>query len=577
MNRFKPIRTLLAGLVVVSPLLAFAAPGEAEREAARRLAEQLQKQEQERLRFERESNRPSETPNGTDLKTLLPSGKNDKTPSGVCRQIDHIELVGATRVSRRRLDGLVAGFEGRCLTAHDLERLLGELTRLYILEGWVASRAYLPAQDLTRKVLTVSVNEGKVERITVQDGKDGHSVNLSTAFPGVQGQPLNLRDLEQGVEQLNRVTGNRATLDIRPGSRPGDSEVVIGNETGRRIAGSLSWDNQGSVSTGQEQVGGALSLGNLLGWNDSLSLSHRENLHRDPAHRESVSDSVTIALPWGYSLFSLGTSRSRYTTTVTTPGGTSLKFNGTNQTDTFRIDRTVLRNQSMLVSASANLSLKDAKNYIADQLLAVSSRRLSVLDLEVSVSDRLGGGNANFRLGYSRGLKAFGAMADTAGLTHEDPRAQFEKFTLNGSYFLPFFVFGQEASLASQLTSQMARDALYGSEQISIGGLYSVRGFRNNTLSGDNGVYLRNTLTVQKPLQLYGHSAGLRLFAGLDAGQVSSVAQGVPSGSLVGGTVGLGVSFGPVSWELSHSKAISQPGFMPHEGGQTWASVSVAF
>jgi hemolysin activation/secretion protein len=42
------------------------------------------------------------------------------------------------------------------------------------------------------------------------------------------------------------------------------------------------------------------------------------------------------------------------------------------------------------------------------------------------------------------------------------------------------------------MDSQISKDTLFGSEQFSVGGYYSVRGFRENYISGDHGYYFRN-------------------------------------------------------------------------------------
>ena len=45
---------------------------------------------------------------------------------------------------------------------------------------------------------------------------------------------------------------------------------------------------------------------------------------------------------------------------------------------------------------------------------------------------------------------------------------------------------------STEMDSQISKDTLFGSEQFSVGGYYSVRGFRENYLSGDSGYYFRN-------------------------------------------------------------------------------------
>ena len=44
--------------------------------------------------------------------------------------------------------------------------------------------------------------------------------------------------------------------------------------------------------------------------------------------------------------------------------------------------------------------------------------------------------------------------------------------------------------------SQYSWNTLYGTDQFSVGGEYTVRGFRNKNISEDNGYYIRNDLSM---------------------------------------------------------------------------------
>jgi hemolysin activation/secretion protein len=101
--------------------------------------------------------------------------------------------------------------------------------------------------------------------------------------------------------------------------------------------------------------------------------------------------------------------------------------------------------------------MKDSKNYLADEFLAVSSRPLTVFDLDASVSTRAGGGVLSADLGYARGLKLAGALRDPAGLPDYAPRAQFGKFKLGLGYMRPFRIGGLDALFSTQFSAQGRR------------------------------------------------------------------------------------------------------------------------
>jgi hypothetical protein len=80
-----------------------------------------------------------------------------------------------------------------------------------------------------------------------------------------------------------------------------------------------------------------------------------------------------------------------------------------------------------------------------------------------------------FDIGLAKGLKQGGALHDPANLPALAPRAQFEKLKFGVSYSLPFQLSGKDFAFSTQVTAQHGIDTLYGSEQILIGGIYSVR------------------------------------------------------------------------------------------------------
>jgi hemolysin activation/secretion protein len=542
--------------------------GNAAREAAR-----LQRDQQQQMQQQFEADRgTSRAPTVLPVPEVKPPSLADK---GGCRQIDTIHLAGARQFDSMQRKRLVKPYLGRCLGVADVESLLADITRVYIRRGLIASRAYIPAQDLSQGVLEVLVVEGQVEDLRQEPLPDQEAVSrplfLGTLFPGVIGEPLNLRDIEQGMDQGNRLASNRITMDVRSGSQPGDSVVAIHNQPGKRWHANVSADNLGSRSTGRNQAALSLSLDSLMGLNDFISVTRRQAM---PNHdgEGSSSETYSYVLPYGYATFALGLSNSRYESTLRTAGGLNLQSAGDNQLAFFRGDYVAWRGQTGRLAFSATLTGKENHNYLAGQLLGVSSRRLTILDLGGSFTLGLGRGLVTLDASLSSGLHGLGAMADPQGLPADAPRAQFRKSNYGASYFYPFRFAGMDGSASTQLSGQHSRDALYGSEQISIGGMYSVRGFYDQSLAGDEGYYLRNDLSLQKALgRLQGRPVVLKPYLALDGGDVRSVAQGTPSGTLVGVAIGASLLSGPLFLDVLVGHPLHQSDALPDERGSNAA------
>lgn len=564
---------LLASLIGFTAMAAAQTP--ADIESARRQAEVLQRLEQERARQDIEKSlAPERAPQGIDTEKLVPEPDASVAGKG-CHLIREIIISGAPRLPDSLHADLNGRFVGRCLGIPEIEQILGEITKAYIVQGYVTARAYLPAQNLGSGRLEITVIEGKVGAIRIDDG-GRDSVSVNNVFPGVEDNVLNLRELEQGIDQINRLASNNARLDIQPGDKPGESVIIVHNEPRSRLHFNIGYDNQGDRSTGQYQTGGTLSLDDPLGFNDFVTFTHRETTPGDKQRKYTSSDSLLYNIPFGYATASVGASRSSYATPVSLPSGLALVSSGNSTTTFITLDRVMYRDQASKATLGATLTTKASRNYLDDNFLFVGSRNLTLLDMDASVATVLGRAAVQANAGVTQGLDAMGALTDADALPDSSPRAQFRKYRLGANVTLPFQLADHDALFTSQFAGQYAESVLYGSEQMLIGGLYTVRGFVSNTLSGDHGYFWRNELSVRFPIQTGDTVLAGRAFIAYDWGTVSNRAPGVPSGSLAGGALGISVAWKGASWEWFCTRPISGPSGMELEGTQAWFRVAIS-
>jgi hemolysin activation/secretion protein len=558
-------RHLLLGFVVL-PLAAAVAQAQAPPDPAR-AADQIQREQQEQQRRQLEEQRRELPPPDSGVPVAEAEASTDD--GGPCRQIDRIAISSSPNLTDRDRAQIARAYEGRCLRVRDIEQLLADITNAYIRRGYVTTRVYLPEQDLSRGELSVMVVEGVVERIALS-GEGAERIALGSALPGVEGKPLNLRDLEQGLDQINRLQSNRATLDIQPGETAGTSRIVVRNEAARSFRFGATADDTGQDATGKHQAGVTASLDSPFGLNDYVTATYRRSLPLESRVRESELGSVTYLVPYGYNTLSLAFSRSDYLSFVTAASGARIPTEGRSDLSQLRFERVAYRSRDDRVTLSATLTARSADNYVAGQLIGVNSRNLSVLDLNINYSTGFLRGVLSLDAGVSRGLPIFGAPEDPDGLASDAPRAQFRKFNFAAGYSLPFRVVNRDASFASSLIAQHARTPLYGSEQMLVGGLYSVRGFQDAGINGDHGFFLRNELAVRQPLAWAG--ATLRPFVAVDWGRARMLddANELPEGALSGFAGGVSLGNEHFMLELFTTKPWHVPAFMQREDSQTY-------
>ncbi|QGM38080.1 Hemolysin transporter protein ShlB precursor [Pseudomonas aeruginosa] len=117
----------------------------------------------------------------------------------------------------------------RALPGRRPAALLKAVTDHYLDRGYVTTRAYLPQQDLASGTLRIIVVEGRLE------GLDSSALasprELAMSFPGRTGELLDLRELEQLVDQLSRLPSRQAQLELVPGSEVGGSRRLRASAT----------------------------------------------------------------------------------------------------------------------------------------------------------------------------------------------------------------------------------------------------------------------------------------------------------------------------------------------------------
>jgi hemolysin activation/secretion protein len=472
-------------------------------------------------------------------------------------KIDKIILEGVTLLSEEEVKKIVAPFEGKFISLNDINELLNAIMKAYFVKGYVTTRAYIaPGQDLTKGELKIKVVEGVLEKIRLDDNRDNKSVNLNFVFPGMEGKVFNLRDVEQGLTQINRLPSNNAVIYIEPGSQPGSSILVVKNQAREPFTYTLGLDNHGFSSTGRSQTSLSIFIDNPLGLNDSLGFIFRCTPHLHRHDKYSTSFTTLYSLPYGYTTFSLSSTYSQYAIPIVLSSGDTIKLSGNTFSISGSADIVLYRDQFGWISAGSSLTFKSTNNYLADSRIDVSSYNWSVLTLGLNFNRMLLGGLLDAKLAYLMGINFKGA-----GQGDGAPEHYFKKYTLNLSYMRPFKLDGfGDITISTAFTGQYSNNVLIGDEQISIGGLYSVRGYESTIFSGDRGYYLQNELSITPFLlnNLF-KKGNVSFFIGYDFGEISEH-YGREGGTLNGLAYGVRVKFNNVSMEVMQTKPLDISG-----------------
>lgn len=492
----------------------------------------------------------------------LPAGE----ATGACFDIQRVEIDGVTLLSSEELDKVTAPYGNRCVGLAEINAVLRDVTRLYIDHGYVTSRAYVPQQDIAKtRILRLLVVEGKLSDIYLNGKKVSGSNSLATAFPGLIGRVVNIGDIEQGLDQMNRLPANDAKSAMLPGLKDGTSILNIENRPGRPWHVSFGDNNMGQESTGFSRSSASLGYDNLLGINDQWNFSYEHSgpdyPWSDDGRGYGNSYSGSFSVPYGYTTVSLNGSWYQYESAV--EGNLSpLETSGNSGQAGVGIDRVVLRDKDSITTVRSSLTYKQTNNFLLGNLIEVGSRRYTVGEIGISHSRRMFGGIWVFDASYDRGLGLFDAVRPgEPGAGDADPR--FSIFNASITVTQPFQAVGRHFELTSLVSGQYSPDNLLGAEQISLGGYSNVRGTREGALFGNNGVFSHNEIVWRTQSNQSGGAAAkalgeLRPYLGFDYGHVyAQKSFGITGGDLAGWTAGIRAVGGNISADLGYSDILA--------------------
>lgn len=408
-----------------------------------------------------------------------------------CFPLKKISLVAADSISKQQQKKLTTPFIGRCMGQKVVLEIVAAIKAEYEAQGYVIARISLIKDDLKNGELELKISEKKIDEIIIGENGFTDKMQKFTAFGNIEGTTLNIHDIDQGIFQINRLASNSAKADIQHNTADDGAKIYIENERQFPARASVAYDSLGNDYTGIYRTTFSGAMDNVLSLNDAINLSYTANLNNDRDIKDNKAFSADFSIPFGYNTFSYDYSRSEFMH-LDSVGN----FSGYTDTSDYTLDRVLFLKNSWRISGNISLTTKSAASYLNYHKIALSARRLTIGNIEFEISNDFENGTSIYlKPTYSHGLKLLNAKKDEDNLSTQGPKAQFQRFKFYATVSKKMTIPKTDVPvlLATEMDSQISNDVLFGSEQFSVGGYYSVRGFRDSYLVGDTGYYLRNS------------------------------------------------------------------------------------
>lgn len=474
--------------------------------------------------------------------TPTPAPVPGKVPEKI--RVERFEVVGSTVFSQKELDKVLSPFIGRSLSFTELFQARSAVTQLYIDKGYITSGALIPPQAIQNGVVKIQVVEGTLEAINVTGTRRLNPNYIRDRLPN--SKPLNQKRLLEALQllQLNPLIQS-IRAELSAGARLGTNVLDINVNEGKTFSTQVGADNGRSPSVGTFRRRAQINEANLLGLGDGLSLAYSNT---DGSNGIDASYTLPINSRNGTFGISYGFNHSDV---IEKPFNT-LDIIGNSQYYELTLRQPLVESPNQEFALGLTAARRESKissdvlegfGY-SPSLLSPGAdddgrTRISAIEFFQEWTKRNTREVIAARSQFNLGIGAFDAT-----INNNDPDSRFLSWQGQAQWVR---LLARDTLLLIRTNVQLADSALVPLEQFGLGGIESVRGYRQDALLADSGVFasaeLRLPIYRRQEQQLT-----LQLTPFVDFGTVwdesgRSVENLNPSNSETLASIGLGLRF----------------------------------
>jgi hemolysin activation/secretion protein len=423
---------------------------------------------------------------------LQPSPASPIAPPGTTPEdipqtitVERFEVLGSTVFGADELAAVTAAFINRPITFRELFEARAAVTQLYVDRGYVTSGAYIPQQTLDQGVVQIQVIEGRLDEINVTGNQRLNPAYVRSRLGLAGAEPLNIDSLLQGLQllQLDPLI-NTISAELGAGVQPGTSILNVAITEADAVSSELVLDNDRSPSVGSFRREAGFTHGNLTGLGDRLSISYANT-----EGSNSVNLSYTLPVSPSNATLNFGTGLSG--SRVIEEPFDILNIESSSRYYELTYRQPIIQTPSEDFALSLTISRRESESEFLGNFGppipfpslgadAQGRTRISALRFTQEWTQRGAEQVLAVRSQFSFGLGAFGAtISDT------EPDSQFFSWRGQGQWIR---LLAPETLLVVRADLQLTPDALLAQEQMGLGGLQTVRGYRQDQVLTDNGI-----------------------------------------------------------------------------------------
>lgn len=421
-----------------------------------------------------------------------------KAQPGLKVQVTAFKITGNTVFSEAALLALISDQIGKELDFDELNQVANKIAVYYRSKGYFLAQAYLPVQEIKDGVVEITVLEGRVGEVKLKMGKDAR-LNESTAraiLSGIQpGDLISEKSLERSLLLLNDTPGAIVKSTLEPGTVVGTADTVVDlGDDGKRVSGSLEFDNWGSRYTGEYRLGASVNFNNPTGHGDLLSFrALTSDTNGSPLGR------VSYVFPVSSSGTKLGMSYSSLKYTLGQEF-TSLQAYGYATVASVYVLHPFIRSRNLNVFGLLGADMKRLQDHQGGLITDEKNLRMYKAGVSGDFRDAVLGGSLN-----TFSLAASGGNADITNSVVKALDQSVLGYHTNGTFNKLNYEYQRVQSLVGNtslfmsISGQQASKNLASAEKFALGGPNGVRAYPVGEASADEGALLNVELRWNIP------------------------------------------------------------------------------
>jgi hemolysin activation/secretion protein len=414
------------------------------------------------------------------------------TPTSAARfDIDEYRVEGADSLPQIDVEAAVYPFLGPGRTADDIEKARVALEKSYHDRGLQTVAVSVPQQDPQRGFVVLHVVENRVGRLRVKGSRYFDVAKIKNSAPSLkEGALPNFDAVTKDITSLNQWPDRRVTPALRAGVTPGTVDVDLNVEDTYPLHGSLELNNRQSPSTTALRASAAMHYDNLWQRGDSFNLTYQE-APLNP--KDAMVVSASYLARTDYDWLNVLVYGLKSWSSVATVGGANVI--GPGQVIGARAVLTLPSKGELVQTLSLGA---DYKNFWQTLSLGSGSfdSPINYVPLVASYGASWKGDGRLTQLSatVTAGTRGIGSDKDQFDAKRFKATASFIRLNADISHTqdLP-----GDAQLFTRVQGQIADQPLVSSEQLSLGGQDTVRGYLESEVLGDYGA--SGTLELRTP------------------------------------------------------------------------------